>query len=146
LPAKPAARRAHLKTLQSETRTLIFYESPHRLLSTLADFATILGEGRQLSLAKEITKQYETFFLGTIKEVIDWLEAEPVRQKGEFVLIVAGNLAVSETAASIDHQMLLEKLLLHVSLKTAVEITASLTATSKKQIYQAALDYQSRSV
>jgi 16S rRNA (cytidine1402-2'-O)-methyltransferase len=88
LPAKNQQRREYLETLSTETRTLVFYESPHRLRETLQDFADILGSDRQIVIARELTKLYEEFWRGTIEEAIAYYqEKEP---QGEYTLLVAG--------------------------------------------------------
>ncbi|MFM9159731.1 MAG: 16S rRNA (cytidine(1402)-2'-O)-methyltransferase, partial [Dolichospermum sp.] len=89
LPAKSQKRKEYLTSLQSESRTLVFYESPHRLRDTLADLGEILGSDRFLVIARELTKLYEEFWRGTIEEAIaNYQEKEP---QGEYTLLVAGN-------------------------------------------------------
>lgn len=89
LPAKGQQRRDYLETLQTESRTLIFYESPHRLRETLQDLAEIWGSDRQIVLARELTKLYEEFWRGSIGEAIaHYQQREP---QGEYTLLVAGN-------------------------------------------------------
>ncbi|QYX30454.1 16S rRNA (cytidine(1402)-2'-O)-methyltransferase [Sphaerospermopsis torques-reginae] len=88
LPAKSQQRREYLESLLIETRTLVFYESPHRLRETLQDFADILGSNRQIVIARELTKLYEEFWRGTIEEAIaHYQQKEP---QGEYTLLVAG--------------------------------------------------------
>lgn len=88
LPAKSQQRREYLESLLIETRTLVFYESPHRLRETLQDFADILGSDRQIVIARELTKLYEEFWRGTIEEAIaHYQQKEP---QGEYTLLVAG--------------------------------------------------------
>jgi len=87
LPVKKG-RQTRLKLLAEEKRTMIFYESPHKLLKTLSHFKEYLGETRQISVSREISKLYEQTVRGTISEVLAHFEAH--KPKGEFVLIVAG--------------------------------------------------------
>jgi len=87
LPPKPGSRRRKLKDLESERRTLIFYESPHRLLATLQDMATVFGE-RRAALAKELTKRFEGITRGTLNQLIHQLSQETI--KGEWVILVEG--------------------------------------------------------
>ncbi len=88
LPAKSQQRREYLESLLIETRTLVFYESPHRLRETLQDLADILGSDRQIVIARELTKLYEEFWRGTIEEAIaHYQQKEP---QGEYTLLVAG--------------------------------------------------------
>jgi 16S rRNA (cytidine1402-2'-O)-methyltransferase len=89
LSAKGQQRRSHLESLETESRTLIFYESPHRLRETLQDFAEIFGTSRQIVLARELTKLYEEFWRGTIEEAIaHYSQREP---QGEYTLLGGGN-------------------------------------------------------
>ena len=88
LPQKKG-RQTHLLSLQDETRTMVFYESPYRLLKTLQQFADVFGEDRQVSLAREISKLYEEHVRGTLQEVIaHFTEKDP---RGEIVIILAGH-------------------------------------------------------
>jgi len=87
LPVKKG-RQTRLKFLAEETRTMIFYESPHKIVKTLGHFAEYFGEERLLSVSREISKLYEETIRGSIKEVIKHFEIKP--PKGEFVIIVAG--------------------------------------------------------
>jgi len=88
LPVKKG-RQTRLKFLSEETRTIIFYESPHKLLKTLGDFITYFGEERQASVSREITKMYEEHVRGSLKEILAHFEIKP--PKGEFVIVVAGS-------------------------------------------------------
>ena len=87
LPVKKG-RQTRLKLLAEEERTMIFYESPHRLLKTLAEFAAYLGEDRQASVSRELTKIYEETVRGTIMEIKSHFENNIL--KGEFVICIAG--------------------------------------------------------
>ncbi|WP_431157141.1 16S rRNA (cytidine(1402)-2'-O)-methyltransferase [Winogradskyella poriferorum] len=87
LPVKKG-RQTRLKLLAEETRTMIFYESPHKLIKTLSHFCEYLGEERQVSVSRELTKLYEETIRGTAKEVLDHYTNKP--PKGEIVIIVEG--------------------------------------------------------
>ncbi len=87
LPVKKG-RQTRLLTLAEETRTIIFYESPHKLLKTLSNFCEYFGEDRQVSVSRELTKLYEETIRGTVKEVLDHYTSKP--PKGEIVIVVAG--------------------------------------------------------
>lgn len=89
LPAKQSGRLAALEALADEPRTLVFYESPRRLLDTLADMQLAFGGERQLVVAKELTKTFETIHGASIDEMRQWLAEDSDRQKGEMVLMVA---------------------------------------------------------
>lgn len=87
LPVKKG-RQTRLKLLAEEARTMIFYESPHKLLKTLGHFAEYFGEDRSISVSREISKLYEETIRGTVKEVLDYFTNKP--PKGEFVIVVSG--------------------------------------------------------
>ncbi|MEM6722148.1 MAG: 16S rRNA (cytidine(1402)-2'-O)-methyltransferase [Bacteroidota bacterium] len=87
LPVKKG-RQTRLKLLAEETRTMIFYESPHKLIKTLGNFCEYFGEGRQVSVSRELTKLFEETIRGTAKEVLDYYQSKP--PKGEIVVIVEG--------------------------------------------------------
>lgn len=141
LPAKTKARQDYLTTLIDEPRTMIFYESTHRLLDTLHDMQTIWESDRQIVLAKELTKTWETIVHFSIKDLIEWLEEDSNRQKGEFVLIAEG---VSKTDDVIDAKAIntLKLLLNELPLKKAAAITAEIYGLKKNQLYQLGLTFQ----
>ena len=137
LPAKGQARRAFLETLKSETRTLIFYEAPHRLRPVLQDLA-LLGAQRAIVLARELTKLHEQIWRGTIQAAIEYYDdREP---QGEFTLIVAGAepaaLVLSEAALVAELEDLLNQ---GLSRSEASRQLAEQTALPRRQIYQLAL-------
>lgn len=138
LPAKSKERRNHLETLNSETRTIIFYESPHRLRDTLQDLGTILGEKREIVLARELTKMHEEFWRGTIQDAIaHYTKREP---QGEFTLVVAGATLekpqLSEAAIKAELENLLKQ---GLSRSEASRQLAQQTSLPRRQIYQLAL-------
>lgn len=141
LPAKTKARQDYLTTLLDEPRTMIFYESTHRLLDTLLDMQTIWGSDKQIVLAKELTKTWETIVNFSILDLINWLQEDSNRQKGEFVLIVEGN---NKTADAIDLKAIntLKLLLKELPLKKAAAITAEIYGLKKNQLYQLGLTFE----
>ena len=141
LPAKTKARQDYLTTLLDEPRTMIFYESTHRLLDTLQDMQTIWGGDKQIVLAKELTKTWETIVNFSILDLINWLQEDSNRQKGEFVLIVEGN---NKTADAIDPKAIntLKLLLKELPLKKAAAITAEIYGLKKNQLYQLGLTFE----
>jgi 16S rRNA (cytidine1402-2'-O)-methyltransferase len=134
LPAKSHQQIQHLNTLITEKRTLLFYESPHRLLQTINNMLAVFGSERYVVIAKELTKTFETIYGNTLIEVQKWLLTEPQRQKGEFVILVKG----AEKTITINPEILRILKLLSETLpsKQAAALTAQITGANKNQLYQ----------
>lgn len=139
LPARAAARQAALSALLEESRTLIFYEAPHRLLALLDDIATVFGD-RPVALAKELTKIHEAVINGNAATLKAWLLAEPGRERGEFVLIVQG--APQQAQATDDIDALLARLLAVLPLKQAVTAAVAVSDAPRNRVYRRALTLQ----
>ena len=137
LPAKSKARKDKLENIAEEDRTLIFYESTHRILDTLEDMQSVLGEERYIVLAREITKTWETITGNTIKNLREWLLEDPNRTKGEMVLIVEGK-PKSDNNDKISPQAVkaLELIVEELPLKKAAAIVAELYGYKKNALYQ----------
>ncbi|AXP54694.1 16S rRNA (cytidine(1402)-2'-O)-methyltransferase [Haemophilus influenzae] len=137
LPAKSKARKDKLENIAEEDRTLIFYESTHRILDTLEDMQAVLGEGRYIVLAREMTKTWETITGNTIKNLREWLLEDPNRTKGEIVLIVEGK-PKSDNNDEISPQAVkaLELIAEELPLKKAAAIVAELYGYKKNALYQ----------
>ena len=133
------SRREHLESLKSEQRTMIFYEAPHKLLTTLADMAEVFGGDRPLSLCRELTKLHEEVVRTTLAEALERYTENP--PKGEFVLIVAGaKPAAKEVPSETDAAARLEELLAQgLSRKDAVKQTAKELNLPKNAVYEIAL-------
>ena len=139
LPRKSGERRKLFQSLLLETRTMVFFESPHRIDDALKDALYVFGESRQATVSRELTKKFEQTIRGTIPELLEW-SANPT--KGELVLVIAGNSEASVTTAT------LEELLLEVeegrsaglSLKQSVAKVAEKHSLSKSDLYQQVLD------
>ena len=140
LPAKSKARKDKLENIAEEDRTLIFYESTHRILDTLEDMQSVLGEERYIVLAREITKTWETITGNTIKNLREWLLEDPNRTKGEMVLIVEGK-PKSDNNDEISSQAVkaLELIAEELPLKKAAAIVAELYGYKKNALYQLGL-------
>lgn len=143
LPAKGQDRQARLEALQSETRTIVFYEAPHRLQQTLQDLSQILGSDRSIVLARELTKLHEQFWRGTLEEAMAHYQTrEP---QGEFTLVIAGCQTelpiLSETALKAELQHLLQQ---GLSRSQASRQLANQTPLSRRQLYQLALSLPDR--
>lgn len=138
LSAKSAARQKRLTELQDESRTLIFYESPHRILATLQDMITVMGPQRAVVIARELTKQYETIHEDTLEKTLAWMTADSDQQRGEFVVILAG--AQTDMSAQQTQSLRMLKILLaELPLKQAVHLCAELTGSKKNELYDIAL-------
>ena len=137
LPAKNKARKDKLENIAEEDRTLIFYESTHRILDTLEDMQSVLGEERYIVLAREITKTWETITGNTIKNLREWLLEDPNRTKGEMVLIVEGK-PKSDNNDEISPQAVkaLELIAEELPLKKAAAIVSELYGYKKNALYQ----------
>jgi 16S rRNA (cytidine1402-2'-O)-methyltransferase len=138
LPARTAARRRLLRSLASEPRTLIFYESPRRLLPAVADLIAELGGERRAVLARELTKIHETVVDGTLAELGDWLEAHAEQRRGECVIVVAGAPA-DAGADDAATEELLRVLLEELPVRRAVAVAVRLTGGKRNRIYRQAV-------
>jgi 16S rRNA (cytidine1402-2'-O)-methyltransferase len=145
LPAKTGARQQRLAELASETRTLVFYEAPHRILACAGDLCDIFGAAREATLARELTKTYETLVHGTLQSLRDLLQQDENQQKGEIVLVVAG-AARREQALDAAAEHTLRILLEDLPLKQAAALAARLTGLKKNLLYDVALGWQSGKV
>ncbi|RUM91437.1 MAG: 16S rRNA (cytidine(1402)-2'-O)-methyltransferase [Thiomicrospira sp.] len=140
LPAKKQKRLNVLEGLTQEVRTMVFYESPHRLLESLASFVTALGRGRKIVVAKEITKQFELFFSGTVEEALSFFEANTDKVRGEFVFILKGAEAVEPNEVA-DVAPMIQLLLQHdLPVKQISEIVSAHFGVKKKAVYQKVLE------
>lgn len=142
LPAKSAARQAFLQHYVGREETLICYESTHRINASLEDIAEVFGAERTMVIAKELTKHFEAIKRGSVADCQAWLQAEPERAKGEFVLLIAGCPAEPEQGLQ-QHQQLLEILLAELPLKQAVSLAAKITSANRNALYKYALELKS---
>ncbi|MDO6562877.1 16S rRNA (cytidine(1402)-2'-O)-methyltransferase [Amphritea sp. 1_MG-2023] len=139
-PAKSQQRLNFYTGLAAENRTLMFYESPHRIIDSLRDIVAAFGPERNIALARELTKTFETFLNGTAEEVLAQVEADPNQRKGEFVLMVEGAPKQDETLLDPRSSEVLDILLEELSVKQASALAAKITGIKKKVLYQAALE------
>lgn len=134
------SRQPHLADLVNETRTMIFYEAPHKLLNTLQDMAAVFGGGRKISLCRELTKLHEEVVRTTLDEAIQrYTETPP---KGEFVLVIAGAEPPAPQAATLEEalEMVKTRMAEGLSRKDAVKQTAQELGFAKNQLYDAAME------
>jgi len=134
LPAKSGARRERLAALAGETRTLIFYESSHRIEETLADAVLAFGAERPAVVARELTKLFETVLDGSLAALHARVSADPDQRKGEFVLMIQG--VADEIEAKIaEGRRVYAKLNEHLPPSTAAKLAAELTGAPRKALY-----------
>ena len=143
LPARANARRERLKTLATEMRTLVLYESSHRIGAALTDLAAVFGSRRPATLARELTKAYETVHRATLGELVTWVEADPNQRRGEIVLVVAGASAAAAGSTGITLTAALDALLPELPPARAAAVAARLTGTKRRDAYRAALAHGS---
>ena len=139
LPARPQARRAALESLKTLPYTLVFYEAPHRIVELVEDIAAVLGAERRVTLARELTKLFETIHACPAGEARAWLEADLNRQRGEFVVLVSGAPAPTDPRDA-QAERVLSLLLAELPLKQAVALAVKITGGSKNMLYQRALE------
>jgi 16S rRNA (cytidine1402-2'-O)-methyltransferase len=140
LPSKKTARVKLLKSLINRTETSIFYESPKRILATLTDMHRIFGDNREVCLAKELTKVFETIQTDSIPNLIKYLTFDQNNQKGEFVILISANdkIDIAEAEAQLDS--LLPILCAEMGTSKAAKLAAKITGIDKNQCYKKAID------
>lgn len=139
LPASPGPRRRELEELKSYPHSVVFYEAPHRILESISDLAEVFGPPRQLAIGRELTKLFENIHTCTLGEATAWLQGDPNRQKGEFVLILSGAETTAYRELSDRTLRTLKLLLKDLPLKQAVKCAAEISGQSKNKIYSVAL-------
>ena len=140
LPSKKTARLKLLNSLVSRTETIIFYESPKRILATLSDMYTTFGDVREVCLAKELTKTFETIHTDSIPNLIKYLTTDQNHQKGEFVILISANDKIDIAEAEIRLDSLLPILCAEMGASKAAKIAAKITGIDKKHCYKKAID------
>jgi len=136
LPSRETARRQRLQELQSMPVTLVFYESSHRICASLADMTAVFGAQREATLARELTKTFETIRHGTLGELLAWVGADSNQQKGEFVLLVQGAPAADPAVIDAAAAQVLAVLLAELPLKQAAVLAARITGLPKNRLYE----------
>ncbi|HCU53726.1 MAG TPA: 16S rRNA (cytidine(1402)-2'-O)-methyltransferase [Gammaproteobacteria bacterium] len=137
-PAKSTARRTWLEAMVNEPRTLIFYESPHRIVESLADMVSVFGETRDAVYARELTKQFETVRPAPLGELARWVSQDSHQQLGEIVILVHGARA-DEEAARADAERIVRILLKSLPVSQAAAVAAELSGRKKNELYELAL-------
>jgi 16S rRNA (cytidine1402-2'-O)-methyltransferase len=138
LPSKKTARQNRLRELEKETRTLILFETPHRITVALADLAEVLGEDREIFMARELTKTHEEVKRSSVGQVLEAASSGALQERGEFVLVLAGN---GNKQSAIDDQALkiFDLLLEELPLKTSASLASKITGLKRKDFYNEGL-------
>jgi 16S rRNA (cytidine1402-2'-O)-methyltransferase len=143
LSAKAGERKRRLEELQSTDIALVFYESPHRILESVAAMAEIFGDTRTLIICRELTKKFETIHRVKLSEAMKWFEADSNQQRGEFVLVLSKPSVDAANEAKTAEDALLAKtlqvLLSELPVKQAVALAVQLTGEKKNKVYDLAL-------
>jgi len=138
LPSKPGMRRKQLEQHLAETATLIFYESTHRIVDSLAMMREVFGDDRQAVVARELTKTFETIKGGSLAQLCDWVSADANQQRGEFVVLLHGATrsdALLPQELDPEAERIARLLAQELPPKQAAGLAASITGLKKKQIY-----------
>ncbi|MBK7898753.1 MAG: 16S rRNA (cytidine(1402)-2'-O)-methyltransferase [Azonexus sp.] len=136
LPPRAAQRRQALQALRDQPWPVVFYEAPHRVLETVGDLAALFGE-RRLLIGRELTKLFETIAVLPLPQAAAWLQADPHRQKGEFVLAVS---AAPVAADNGEGERVLRLLLADgLPLSQAAKLAAAISGAGRKELYETAL-------
>lgn len=142
LPPRPGARRAQLQSLAALPAALVFYEAPHRIEETLADMADVLDSARQVTLARELTKRFETIVTLPLADASAWLAADPNNVRGEFVVIV--HPPVTEITIDAEAMRVLGILQDALPPTLAARLAAQITGRSKAELYKMSLALKPR--
>ena len=144
LPAKAHGRRQRIEALAGESRTWMLYEAPHRLLECLEDMLDLLGGDRQVVLARELTKTFETIKGAPLSELVEWVRGDSDQQRGECVLLIEGAPQRDEDALDPEVERILDVLLGELPVKQAAALAAKITGEKKNKLYQLALERSRR--
>lgn len=136
LPARAGPRRKRLQELAEETRTLVFFEAPHRVLASLADMVAVFGGQRPGTLARELTKLFETVRRAPLGQLYDWVSGDADQQRGEVVLLVAGAEPRDDSGESAER--VLSVLLAELPPSQAVRLARRITGEKRNRLYEMA--------
>jgi len=139
LPARSAARERRLQALSLETRTLVFYESSHRIVNALAAMRDVFGAPRRALVARELTKTFETLHGASLEALCRWIKANADQRRGEFVICIEGAQDGLSRERPLNTTHLLSVLLTELPVATAARLAAELTGEKKNKLYQLAL-------
>lgn len=139
LPAKAGARQERLRQLVTESRTLMFYEAPHRIVECLEDMAAVIGGERRIVLARELTKTFETVRQCSLTEMLAWVRSDPDQQRGEIVLVLEGAPEQVGEQDWREADRVLMLLLAELPVRQAAALAAGITGMKKNALYERAL-------
>lgn len=139
-PNKKSARIKAIQAIAHIEQAAIFYESPKRILACAQDLQSVLGEDRIVCFAKELTKSFETIKTDTLPVLIDYLQADDVHQKGEFVVVISSIDKANKVAGEEQLDKVLPILLTEMGTSKAAKLAAKITGINKKYCYQRAID------
>lgn len=139
VPSKRSQRKSYYAQRVKEARTMVFYETPHRIVDSLVDLCSEFGDERRVVMARELTKTFETIRNDTAKQLLQWVVADTNQQKGEIVLVVEGFKETQQDSLSEFNEHVLRTLLNELSLKQAVQLAVDITGEKKKKLYNFAL-------
>lgn len=140
LPSRASQRRQVLKELLHDASTLVFFESPHRIGQSLADFCAVFGAGRRACFCRELTKQFETIVRGTLDELNHFVNADDNQRRGEIVVVVAGNDKDDQPFDGMDYRVLMQAMLETMPLKQAASVLAKASGRPRREFYQLGLE------
>jgi 16S rRNA (cytidine1402-2'-O)-methyltransferase len=142
LPRTSNARKAVFESYLKQQGTLVFYESSHRIVKCMSDVVAVYESSRKMSIARELTKTFETIETGTVEELCERVVSDSNMQRGEFVVLIEGISKKQQKSDSLseDDIQTLKTLMSECSVKTAVKLAVQLTGQSKKILYKAALE------
>jgi 16S rRNA (cytidine1402-2'-O)-methyltransferase len=138
LPSRHGERVKALETVAAEPYALVFYEAPHRIIESVRDMCDVFGGERELVLARELTKRFETIHKCLLGNAVEWLEADAHHALGEFVAIVSG-AEPADASGDGEARRVLEILLAELPVKQAVALATQLTGGRRNELYQTAL-------
>ncbi len=145
LPNKTVGRKRELTALKAQTCTLVFYEAPHRIIDCVNDMVEVFDAKRQLVIARELTKLFETVHSCYLGDALAWLQGDSNQQKGEFVLLLSGAEIDNKESISDEAMHTLETLLEELPLKQAVKLAVEITGENKNKLYRQALELKNDS-
>ena len=141
LPAKKGARREILGAMTGSHPAMVFYEAPHRIVEMLEDVAATFDGARRITVGRELTKRFESIHESTLAEIVEWIQADPDRQRGEFSLIVEGAPPQRDASGlTTDDVGMLERLMRELPASRAAKVAADLSGKPRSEFYRLALE------